>query len=157
MQDIGYFVSEYEDNTPLTRFDSYRYGKQSLYLREYFRVCRWLTVSWFGYVNLSNDAPNGKTLQENGFYFTFGPDDLKLSLGYDFVRETLRASFEVMMDAKGTKVEYDKFEIVQDENRKKSKKKNEVVKKPSNKVAPVQQKVLDRAIVENVKEHEDVL
>lgn len=157
MQDIGYFVSEYEDNTPLTRFDSYRYGKQSLYLREYFRVCRWLTVSWFGYVNLSNDAPNGKTLQENGFYFTFGPDDLKLSLGYDFVRETLRASFEVMMDAKGTKVEYDKFEIVQDENRKKSKKKNEVAKKPSNKIAPIQQKVLDRAIVENVKEHEDVL
>ena len=55
MQDIGYVFAVYDDNSPLYRYDAFRYGKQSLYLREYFRICRWLTVSWFGTLNLSND------------------------------------------------------------------------------------------------------
>ena len=156
MQDIRYYFSVYDDNTPMPLFDAYRYGQQSLYLREYFRICRWLTVSWFGMMNLTNDAPNGKTFQENGFYFSFGPDDLKFNLGYDFVRETLRCTVEVMMDAKGTKVEYDRFEIKQDEKNKKTAKKEEPAKESPNK-APVQPKVLNKAIVENVKVHEDVL
>lgn len=158
MQDVIYYLSAYDDNTPMPRFDSYRYGQQSLYLRESFRVFRWLTLSWFGMMNLSNDAPNGKSLQENGFYFSVGPDDLKFNLGYDFVRETLRCTVEVMMDAKGAKVEYDKFEIVQKEDSKKEKKEKKTAqKKASPKLAPVQPKVLERAVVENVKEHEDVL
>lgn len=156
MQDIRYYFSVYDDNTPMPLFDAYRYGQQSLYLREYFRICRWLTVSWFGMMNLTNDAPNGKTFQENGFYFSFGPDDLKFNLGYDFIRETLRCTVEVMMDAKGTKVEYDRFEIKQDEKNKKTAKKEEPAKESPNK-APVQPKVLNKAIVENVKVHEDVL
>ena len=156
MQDIAYYFAVMDDNTPMRRYDAYRYGQQSLYLREYFRLCRWLTVSWFGMMNLSNDAPNGKTFQENGFYFSFGPDDLKFNLGYDFVRETLRCTVEVMMDAKGTKVEYDKFEITQDNKAKKEKKK-EPAKKANPNAAPVQPRVLERAVVENIKEHEDVL
>lgn len=156
MQDIAYYFAVMDDNTPMRRYDAYRYGQQSLYLREYFRLCRWLTVSWFGMMNLSNDAPNGKTFQENGFYFSFGPDDLKFNLGYDFVRETLRCTVEVMMDAKGTKVEYDKFEITQDNKAKKEEKK-EPAKKANPNAAPVQPRVLERAVVENIKEHEDVL
>ncbi len=156
MQDISYYFAVMDDNTPLRRYDAYRYGQQSLYLREYFRICRWLTLSWFGMVNLSNDAPNGKTFQENGFYVSVGPDDLKLNLGYDFERETLRCTVEVMMDAKGTKVEYDKFEITQDSKPKKETKK-EPAKKVNPKAAPVQPRVLERAVVENIKEHEDVL
>jgi hypothetical protein len=127
-------------------------------VREYFRLCRWLTVSWFGNINLSDDAPNGKLLQENGFYFSFGPDDLKFHLGYDFVRENLRCTFEVMMDAKGSKIEYDKFEIVQNKDSKKDeKKKQPVAKKPNPSLAPVSAPVLKRAVVENVKVHEDVI
>jgi len=158
MQDVIYYLSAYDDNTPLERFDIYRYGQQSLYLRESFRVFRWLTLSWFGMMNLSNDAPNGKSLQENGFYVSVGPDDLKFNLGYDFVRETLRCTVEVMMDAKGTKIEYDKFEIVQKEDKNKDKKEEKSSqKKISPKTAPVQPRVLERAVVENIKEHEDVL
>ena len=156
MQDIGYYFSVFDDNTPMRRFDAYRYGQQSLYLREYFRICRWLTVSWFGMMNLTNDAPNGKTFQENGFYISVGPDDLKFNLGYDFERETLRCTVEVMMDAKGTKVEYDRFEITQDNKSKKAEKKS-ATKTNSTNLAPVRPRELDRAVVENVKEHEDVL
>ena len=36
MQDFTYYFSVFDDNTPLERFDRYRYGQQSIYLREYF-------------------------------------------------------------------------------------------------------------------------
>ena len=157
MQDIGYFYSVYDDNSPMTNFDAYRYGKQALYLREYIRVCRWLTLSWFGAINLSNDSINGKTFQENGFYISVGPDDVKFNLGYDFVRENLRCSVELMMDAQGTRVEYDRFEITQDNKKKDTKKQSKPVKKYPTGMAPVKQPVLQRAIVEDIKNYEEVL
>ena len=143
MQDITFFLSVFDDNTPMRRFDAYRYGKTSLALREYFRICRWLTISWFGVMNFSNDAPNKERFQENGFYFSVGPDDIKLNLGYDFVREALRCTLEVMADAKGTKIEYERFEIKQDNKSKKAQKKQEKPQRVSPKTAPVQQKVLE--------------
>ena len=156
MQDVGYYFSVYDDNTPMPVYDAYRYGKQTLYLREYFRICRWLTVSWFGSINLSNDAANGRDLQENCFYFSFGPDDIKFNLGYDFVRETLRCTIAVMMDAKGTRVEYDKLEIKQDK-KSQAKKKETTTAKANPKAAPTRPAVLKKAVVENIKVHEDVL
>ena len=155
MQDIGYYFSVYDDNTPMPVFDAYRYGTQNIYLREYFRLCRWLTVSWFGSMNISNDSANGRDLQENCFYFSFGPDDFKFSVGYDFIRETLRCTVAVMMDAKGTHVEYDKLEIKQD--KKAQAKKEAAPKKQNPKAAPTQPKVLQKAVVEDIKVHEDVL
>lgn len=154
-QDLGYYFSAYKDDSPMQMFDSFRYGKQNLYIREYLKLCRWLTVSWFGAINTTNDAIDGRTFQENSFYFTFGPDDFKMHLGYDFARETIRCIVEVMMDAKGTNVNYDKFEIKQE---KKPKKETPVVQaKPNPMLAPTQPKVLQKAVVENVKVTEDVL
>lgn len=153
MQDIGYFFSVYEDNTPMPAFDAYRYGKQNLYLREYIRLNRYLTLAWFSSINLTNDSPNDKTFQENAFYLCIGPDDTKFNIGYDFIRENLYCTIEMKMDAKGTQVEYDTFEIKQDKKAKKteSKPKNEGYK------APVAPKVLQRAVVEDVKAIENVL
>lgn len=158
MQDISYYYSVYDDNSPMYQFDAYRYGKQTLYLREYFRISRNLTLSWFGAMNLSNDSPNDKTFQENGFYISVGPDDLKFNVGYDFIRENLRCTVEVMMDAKGTKVEYDKFEIVQgDRTKKTEKKKTTPTKRVNPSLAPIAQPVLDYAVVEDIKTHEEVI
>lgn len=111
MQDIGYFISGYSDQTPLPRYDAYRYGHQSVYLSEAFRVCKYLSVGWAGNINLSDDAPNGKLFQENAFLFSIGPDDLKINLGYDFVRQTTYFGFNVAFDTKGTTVTYKKMEI----------------------------------------------
>lgn len=152
MQDIGYYFSVYDDNTPMPVFDAYRYGKQNLYLREYFRLSRYLTVSWFSSINLTNDAANGRDFQENSFYFSVGPDDMKFNVGYDFVRQNLYCTVEMMMDAKGANVEYDTLEIKQD---KKAKKSNEP--KENNFEAAKPQKTLQRAVVEDVKIMEEVL
>ena len=156
MQDIGYFQSVYDDNSPVPVYDAYRYGKSNAYLREYFRINKYLTLSWFGSLNLSNDSPNGRMFQENAFYISVGPDDVKFNLGYDFIRENTFFNVEMMMDAKGTKVDYDKMEIRQvkkaatEENKKAEKPKNNF--QNSNK-APV----LQHAIVEDIKTVEDVL
>jgi hypothetical protein len=43
--------------------------------------------------------------------FAFGPDDLKIRLGYDFVRKTTYFGFDVAFDTKGTSVSYGRMEI----------------------------------------------
>ena len=68
MQDIGYFISAYDDNTPLPIFDTYRYGRSNVFARESLRLNKYLTFSWITSANLSDDSPNGKVFQENGFY-----------------------------------------------------------------------------------------
>ncbi len=157
MQDVGYFHSVYDDNSPLPVFDAYRYGKSNVYIRETFRFSRYLALSWFGSINLSGDSPNERAFQENSFYLSVGPDDFKFHIGYDFIRENTYFMFEVMMNAKGTKVDYERLEIKQD---KKAQKKDDNLKEDEEKdsfekspTAPV----LQYAQVEDVKTVEDVL
>ncbi len=158
MQDIGFFQSVYKDNTPLPVYDAFRYGKSSIYAREYFRLCKYLTLSWFGSMDLSNNSPTDRLFQENGFYVSIGPDDIKFNIGYDFIRENTFFTVEMMMDAKGTKIDYDKLVIKQD---KKVKEEVEASKQPAKPKSEFQNTnkapVLHYAQVEDIKTVEDVL
>ena len=111
MQDVGFYISAFDDNTPLTYFDTYRYGRSSVYIREALRVNKYLAVGWSSTVTLSNDAPNDKMFQENAFIVAIGPDDFKINLGYDFLRQQTYFSFNIAMDMKGSELEYKKMEI----------------------------------------------
>lgn len=111
MQDAGYFLSGYNDKTPLVNYDQYMYGRSNVYLRESLRLNKYLTLSWFGSLNLSNDSPNGNMFQENSFFFSFGPDDIKLHVGYDTVRQQSFVSMALALDAKGSSIEYKKMVI----------------------------------------------
>ena len=111
IQDIGYFQSGYDDNTPVPRYDRYRYGHSSVYLSEIIRLNKYISVGWSGMVNLSGDAPNDRLFQENRFAVAIGPDDLKIRIGYDFIRETTFFGFDLAFDTKGTSINYGKMEI----------------------------------------------
>ena len=111
MQDVAYYQTGYDDHTPMPRYDAYRYGHSSLRVAEIFRVCKYLSVGWSGMINLSDDSPNGKLFQENRFVLAIGPDDLKVRLGYDFVRQTTYFGFDVAFDTKGTHINYNRLEI----------------------------------------------
>ncbi len=111
MQDLGYFATAYQDNTPLPIFDTYRYGTSSVYLREALRLNKYISVGWAGTITLSNDSPNGKPFQENMFIISLGPDDLKFNLGYDIMRKTTYFTVSMLFDPKGTTVEFDRMEI----------------------------------------------
>ena len=122
MQDIGYFQSAYSDQSPIPRFDAYRYGRSNVYLREALRVNKYLTVAYGTSINLSGDSPNGKDLQESAFIFSVGPDDFKVNFGYDFIREQTYFTIQLALDTKGSSVEYDRLEIQHPEKLGKSKK-----------------------------------
>jgi hypothetical protein len=111
VQDIGYFVTGKSDETPITRADMYRYGRSNVYIREGIRFNKYITGNWFASAALSNDTPNDKLFQENGFYLSLGPDDLKFTLGYDFIRERTYFLFSTALDLKGTRVDYKKMVI----------------------------------------------
>ncbi len=111
MQDAGYFLSAYNDNTPLRGFDQYMYGRSNAYFRESYRVCKYLTLSLFNSLNLSQDSWDGKMLQENAFYFSVGPDDVKLNIGYDTIRQQSFLTVAMHLDAKGSTIEYKKMTI----------------------------------------------
>ena len=111
MQDISYFLTGYDDASPMPRYDSYRYGRQSVRITEAFRLTKYLSVGWSGYISLSDDTPNGKMFQENAFLFSMGPDDFKIILGYDFVRQRTYFGFNVAFNPKGTEITYDKMVI----------------------------------------------
>ncbi|MFI3300709.1 MAG: hypothetical protein R3Y28_04735 [Candidatus Gastranaerophilales bacterium] len=111
VQDLTYYASAYEDNTPMPVFDAYRYGKTNIYLREAYRVNKYFTVIWMGSVNLGDETYTSEMFQENAFLFAFGPDDLKVTLGYDFIRGATYFSVNVLMDTKGSSIAYDKMII----------------------------------------------
>ena len=111
IQDIGYYISGKHDETPVPRLDIYRYGASTLTLREAIRLNKYLTAYWLISSALSNDAPNHKTFQENGIFLSMGPDDIKFTLGYDFIRARTYFLLNTAIDLKGTKVEYKKMVI----------------------------------------------
>lgn len=111
MQSIGYYLTGYDDHTPMPIYDAYRYGRQSVYITEALRLNKYLSVGWAGYINLSDDSPNGKMFQENAFLVALGPDDCRVIFGYDFTRERTYFGINVAFDPKGTKINYDRMEI----------------------------------------------
>ncbi len=111
MQDISYFISGYQDNTPMPMFDAYRYGHSNVFIREAVRVNKYLTIAYATSINLSDDAPNKKQWQENAFIFAIGPDDFKINFGYDFIRQNTYFGVNIALDTKNTSVNFDKMVI----------------------------------------------
>ncbi len=149
MQDIGYFQSAFQDDSPMPVYDAYRYGASNAYIRETLKLNKMLAVSWFGSVTLSDDTYTNKMFQECAFYVSLGPDDLRLNIGYDFVRENVYFMVDVALDPKGTEVKYDKLEIKNPDNLGKKKEDNTPRPEPVY-GRPKKTPVLRNAIVEPV-------
>lgn len=111
VQNISYFLSASQDGTPMQRFDAYRYGTSSVMILEAIRLCKFLSLAWSGMLTLSNDSPNNKMLQESSFMFIIGPDDFKVTLGYDYVRKVTYITLGVSLDTASTKLDYNVMEI----------------------------------------------
>ncbi len=116
MQELGYYQSAYNDETPVPIFDAYRYGRSNVYLRESIKLTKMLMLSWYGSANLSDDSPDKRMLQESKVVIGIGPDDLRLNIGWDFARQNSYIGFVVDMDAKGSELYYDKMEIKNPDN-----------------------------------------
>ena len=113
MQDVGFYMAAYQDNSPLQMYDAYRYGHSMFVIRESLRLCKYVTVAWSGVIRTDsrNSTANNDMFQENSFILAFGPDDFKISVGYDWVRQQTYFSFVLAMDTKGSSLDYEKMVI----------------------------------------------
>lgn len=159
MQDISFYMSAYQDGTPLQVYDCYRYGHGTVYIREALRLCKYLTLAWSGTFNVTNDAPNGDMMQENAFIFSIGPDDFKFNIGYDWVREMTYVSLVIAMNTKGSSLDYEKMVIKNPDRLSQSNKASEPVLKvfdnPDNLSADKQKNKQKKMMYAEVIEIED--
>ncbi len=121
MSEIGYYLSGVHDGTPLRNYDSYVYGGSNAYLRESLRLSKYLTLSWLGSFNLSYNQEKYrnrdiKLMPECAFFVALGPDDLKLNIGYDIVRQQSFIYMTMDLDAKGMVIDYDKMIVKNPDN-----------------------------------------
>lgn len=107
---ISYFIAGVHGKSPFA-FDEYRYGRSSINIDENIRLHRYLTVGYYGTLSPMRDNIDEELLTENRFYAIFGPDDLKVAIGYDTVRQRTLFDVVFLLGVDNTKVKFDKLKI----------------------------------------------
>ncbi len=119
---IGYLLSGLHGDSPFY-FDKYRYGRSSIYLNERFDITDKIAIGYTGNITPKKDNPENDLLTESRFYVIFGPQDLKFSVSYDFVRDIGHFDFMFMLGSKSTRIDFEKL-ITKDVGRKREKNKD---------------------------------
>lgn len=105
---VGYRIAGVHDHTPFM-FDRYMYGKHSVYWTQALKVHKYLALAYSASLALLKDSWDNELMQENRFFVVIGPQDAKLNLGYDTVRQRSIMNFEVLVGTENTKVKFDKM------------------------------------------------
>lgn len=160
-QELGYYLTAYSDGSPLSTLDAYRYGTSNIYLKEYLRLNRYLTLGLFGSYNLSDDTYDYQynrrsQLREATFYVAVGPDDLKLNLGFDVVRRNTYFGISMAMNTKGSTVEYKRLEIKNPDTLGKTKNDPNVMDEQGHFVAP-KSPYRSKAVVEELEDASTIM
>ena len=137
-QSISYFHSGVGGSTPFI-FDDYYYGKSSLQIIEGLKINKYLSVGYVATMSLSvresyyNGAGRNKDvddfLQENQFLISIGPDEAKITLGYDFIRQSTNLYYSMLLGSKDMDIKFDKTVINNPSNLTEEKKENGFVAK----------------------------
>ena len=105
---IGYMMAGMHGDSPFD-FDKYRYGKSTITLNEKFNFNDKFALGYRAFISPKKDNPEEDLLTESRFYAIFGPQDLKLALSYDFVREVAHLDFMFLVGSKSSRINFDKF------------------------------------------------
>ncbi len=92
-------------------FDRYRYGKVALSIDENIRICKYLTVGYSGTISPLKDNYDKELLTESKFYALAGPEDMKVAVSYDTVRESTSFDFVFLIGTDKAKIKYDRLII----------------------------------------------
>jgi hypothetical protein len=115
-QNISYFQSKANGRTPF-KFDDYFYGESNLTFMESIRLHKYLSIGYIGSLSLggrkshytggvNNDID--KLFQESRFIVSIGPDEAKLTLGYDIYRQTTSLYYTMMLGSKDMEINFNK-------------------------------------------------
>lgn len=105
---IGYYFAGIHGDSPFV-FDKYRYGKSSIYLNEKFNFNNKFALGYRVTVTPLKDNYEDKLLTESRLYAMFGPQDLKVALSYDFVRDIAHLDFMFIVGSDSAKINFDKL------------------------------------------------
>ena len=155
-QSVSYFQTGLGGGTPF-KFDDYFYGKSSLQLIEGLRINKYLSVGYVATMSLSGresyyrgpgeNTDTNKFLQENQFLISVGPDEAKITLGYDFTRQSTHLYYSMLLGSKDMDIKFDKTIINDPMSLSDEKKENTFVTKMRNlkyKVFPATNPNFDR-------------
>ncbi len=105
-------VSGVHGESPM-EFDRYRYGKVALSIDENIRICKYLTLGYSGTISPLKDNYDKELLTESKFYALAGPEDMKVAISYDTVRESTSFDFVFLIGTDRAKMKYDRL-IIED-------------------------------------------
>ena len=125
-----YFQATTYGNSPFL-YDRYVQGKSSLIVQEEVRITKLLSLGHIANLNLAKDNWENRLATENQFYARVGPDDFKLRIGYDFVRNRSIVGLDLLIGTGATGIDFEKLKINQESKKQenKSKKKKKIVKR----------------------------
>ncbi len=105
---IGYMLGGIHGDSPFI-FDKYRYGVSSILFNEKFNFNNKFALGYRAYISPLRDNYEEHLLTESRLYAVLGPNDLKVVLSYDFVREVAHIDFMFLIGSDNSKIEFDKL------------------------------------------------
>lgn len=105
---IGYLIAGVHGDSPFV-FDKYRYGKHAIMLNERFNFNNKFAIGYRATFTPLKDNYENDLLTESRFYVIFGPQDLKMILSYDFVRDIAHFDFMFLLGTEAAKINFDKL------------------------------------------------
>ena len=128
-QSLIYYQSGVGGKTPFT-FDDYVYGKSNIQFIETLRLNKYLSIGYLMSIALNRDSYSTRNarirdnnsnkpfnwLQENMFLVSVGPDEAKVTFGYDAYRQTTALYFSMLLGTKDTDIAFKKTTINNPDN-----------------------------------------
>lgn len=105
---IGYLISGVHGDSPFW-FDKYMYGKSSVMLNEKFNFNNKFALGYRATVTPLKDNYQDELLTESRFYAIFGPQDLKMVISYDFIRDIAHFDFMFLLGSDSSKINFEKL------------------------------------------------
>ncbi len=105
---LGYLIAGVHGDSPFI-FDKYRYGKHSIMLNEKYNFNNKFAIGYRATITPLKDNYENDFLTESRFYVIFGPQDLKMILSYDFVRDIAHFDFMFLLGTESSKINFDKL------------------------------------------------
>ena len=109
-QRITYYQTAKGGESPLKYTDDYRYGNGAIQIIENLRLNKYISLGMYTVLNLqNNDRTRDNMFSEARFMVSFGPEEGKISLGYDTVRKATMFNYTALIGSKNQDIAFKKL------------------------------------------------
>ena len=105
---IAFMLSGIHGTTPF-KFDRYRYGRETIQLNEQIHFSDKFALGYRTFLTPLKDNYNKEFMTESRFYAVVGPQDLKVVLSYDFVRDVAHCEFMFLLGTDSARIDFERL------------------------------------------------